>query len=190
MFGIVSVPSKTCANLIWLCSDSSLIFGEFFSPPLESIELQVHKVPCTSCCTSLTTQHNRFPLYLQLADRIELLRRRLKKHSFCSLCASGPWVQGQFHQISTTALSNHGLYRGSPWLISGQGFSAPGVNNQTKICNKSFSSPRSSLSTSSPASSRPRGFDYISHPTCQAQNEIPSSLVLFPNRPDDRHTPL
>ena len=38
MLGIASAPSKTCANLIWLCSDSSLLFGEFFSPPLECIE--------------------------------------------------------------------------------------------------------------------------------------------------------
>ena len=32
MLGIVSAPCKTFANLIWLCSESSLIFGEFPPP--------------------------------------------------------------------------------------------------------------------------------------------------------------
>ena len=38
MTGIVNAPSKTFPNLIWLWSESSLILGEFFSPPFKCIE--------------------------------------------------------------------------------------------------------------------------------------------------------
>ena len=38
MLGLVSAACETFANLIWLCSESSLIFGEFFSPPLRCLE--------------------------------------------------------------------------------------------------------------------------------------------------------
>ena len=36
MLGIISAPCKTVENLIWLCSESSLIFGEFFSPSCQT----------------------------------------------------------------------------------------------------------------------------------------------------------
>ena len=38
MLAIVSPPPEPYANLIWYCSESSLIFGEFFYSPLKVFE--------------------------------------------------------------------------------------------------------------------------------------------------------